>query len=173
MTIPEVINDMRCYIDGNDDCISASSVDLPDLSSMTTDVKGIGIAGTISAPIHGHFESLEVKVNWQVPTKTAMRYHGGKAIKFEAYSDVQGFDSGAEEYTHDRYRVVVRGRVKNYSSGSLEAGNTSGSSTTIEVHYLKLEYGGETLAEIDKYGYKAVIGGVDILAPIRKNIGMN
>lgn len=42
MTIPEVINDMRCYIDGNDDCISASSVDLPDLSSMTTDVKGIG-----------------------------------------------------------------------------------------------------------------------------------
>ena len=36
MKIPEVINDMRCYIDGNDDCISASSVDLPDLSSMTT-----------------------------------------------------------------------------------------------------------------------------------------
>ncbi len=102
-----------------------------------------------------------------------MRYHGGKAIKFEAYSNVQGFDSGAEEYTHDRYRVVVRGRVKNYSGGSLEAGNTSGSSTTIEAHYLKLEYGGETLAEIDKYGYKAVIGGVDILAPIRKNIGMN
>ena len=96
MTIPEVINDMRCYIDGNDDCQSATSVEQPDLSSMTTDVKGIGVAGTISAPIHGHYESLEVKVNWQVPTKTAMRYHGGKAIKFEAYSDVQGFDSGAE-----------------------------------------------------------------------------
>ena len=173
MTIPEVINDMRCYIDGNDDCISASSVELADLSSMTTDVKGIGIAGTMSAPIHGHFESLEVKVNWQVPTKMAMRYHGGKEIKLEAYSDVQGFDSGAEEYTHDRYRVVVRGRVKSYSGGSLEAGNTSGSSTTIEAHYYKLEYGGETLAEIDKYGYKALIGGKDLLAQVRKNIGMN
>lgn len=69
--------------------------------------------------------------------------------------------------------MVVRGCAKSYSGGNLEAGNTSGSSTTIEVHYLKLEYGGETLAEIDKYGYKAIIGGVDILAPIRKNIGMN
>ena len=173
MTIPEVINDMRCYIDGNDDCISASSIELADLSSMTTDVKGIGIAGTMSAPIHGHFESLEVKVNWQVPTKTATRYHGGKAIKLEAYSDAQRFDSGAEEYMHDRYRVVVRGRVKSYSGGSLESGNTSGSSTTIEAHYYKLEYGGETLAEIDKYGYKAVIGGKDLLAQVRKNIGMN
>lgn len=173
MTIPEVINDMRCYIDGNDDCQSATSVEQPDLSSMTTDVKGIGVAGIISAPIHGHYESLEVKVNWQVPTKTAMRYHGGKPIGLEAYSDVQGFDSGAEEYTHDRYRMVVRGRVKSYSPGSLEAGNTSGSSTTIEAHYYKLEYGGETLVEIDKYGYKAIIGGKDLLAEVRKNIGMN
>lgn len=173
MNIPEVINDMRCYIDGADDCVSASSVELADLSSMTTDVKGIGVAGTISAPIHGHFESLEIKVNWQVPTKTAIRYNGGRPIRFEAYSDVQGFDSGADEYTHDRYRVVARGRVKSYSGGSLEAGNTSGSSTTIEVHYYKLEYGGETLCEIDKYGYKAIIGGVDLLAEVRKNIGMN
>ena len=173
MTIPEVINDMRCYIDGNDDCQSATSVEQPDLSSMTTDVKGIGVAGIISAPIHGHYESLEVKVNWQVPTKTATRYHGGKPIRLEAYSDVQGFDSGAEEYTHDRYRMVVRGRVKSYSPGSLEAGNTSGSSTTIEAHYYKLEYGGETLVEIDKYGYKAIIGGKDLLAEVRKNIGMN
>ena len=173
MTIPEVINDMRCYIDGNDDCQSATSVEQPDLSSMTTDVKGIGVAGIISAPIHGHYESLEVKVNWQVPTKTAMRYHGGKPICLESYSDVQGFNSGAEEYTHDRYRMVVRGRVKSYSPGSLEAGNTSGSSTTIEAHYYKLEYGGETLVEIDKYGYKAINGGKDLLAEVRKNIGMN
>ena len=170
---PEVINDMRCYIDGNDDCQSATSVEQPDLSSMTTDVKGIGVAGTISSPIHGHYESLEVQVNWQVPTKTAMRYHGGKTIRLEAYSDVQGFDSGAEEYTHDRYRMAVRGRVKSYSPGSLEAGNTSGSSTTIEAHYYKLEYGGETLVEIDKYGYKAIIDGKDLLAEVRKNIGMN
>ena len=173
MKIPEVINHLRCYIDGADEFIGALSVELPDISSMTSDVKGIGVAGTISTPIHGQFEDMELKVNWQIPTETALQYSGGRPIKLDLYSDVQGFDSGANDYTHDRYRIVAHGRVKNYAGGSIEQGSTSGSSTTVTLHYYKLEYGGKTLCEIDKYGYKAIIGGKDHLAEVRKNIGMS
>ena len=105
MKIPEVINHLRCYIDGSDEFIGASSVELPDISSMTSDVKGIGVAGTISTPIHGQFEDMELKVNWQIPTETALQYSGGRPIKLDLYSDVQGFDSSANDYTHDRYRT--------------------------------------------------------------------
>ena len=68
--IPEVINDMRAYIDGADDLIGVNEVELPDLKSLTEDIEGIGVAGKIEAPIAGHFDSLELKMTWQVPTKT-------------------------------------------------------------------------------------------------------
>lgn len=41
------------------------------------------------------------------------------------------------------------------------------------MHYYKVEYEGKTIVEIDKYNYKAIINGVDLMAQIRKNIGMN
>lgn len=48
--IPEVINDMRAYIDGADDLIGVNEVELPDLKSLTEDIEGIGVAGKIEAP---------------------------------------------------------------------------------------------------------------------------
>ena len=66
----------------------------------------------------------------------------------------------------------MRGRIKSHKPGSLEAGSTSDAETVIEVHYVKEEMSGKTLAEIDKYGYKCVINGNDIMAPIRANLGM-
>ena len=54
----------------------------------------------------------------------------------------------------------------------MKAGDAMESETVIEAHYIKIEYEGSTILEIDKYGYKAVIDGVDVLEDIRKNIGM-
>lgn len=170
--IPEVINDLRVYLDGGTSAISASQIELPELQSLTTDVTGIGIAGKISAPIEGHFDSLEAKITWAVPTETNAKLFGGAAISLEAYADVQGYDGGQSEYTHEQYRVAMRGRIKSHQLGSLQAGNTTDNETTVEVHYLKVELGGKELCEIDKYGYKAVVGGIDMLEQVRANIGM-
>ena len=51
--------------------------------------------------------------------------------------------------------------------------NTTDSSNTIEVHYIKIEVDGNMIVEIDKYGYKCIINGVDFMATIRRNIGMS
>lgn len=170
--IPEVINDMRIYLDGADDMISAKTMELPNFENATEDITGIGVAGTINAPIEGHFNSMETAIEWQIPTKTSTLLVGGRAISLDAYGDIQGFDGGQSEYTHDQYHVSLRGRVKNHEPGTLEAQKAMKSKTTIETHYIKITYAGETLVEIDKYGYKAVINGVDLLEQVRANIGM-
>lgn len=171
--IPELINDMRVYIDGADDMISAKTLELPELSSLTEDITGIGVAGTVNAPVHGHFDSMEATINWQVPTKTSTRLVGGATVSLTAYGDRQGFDSGSDAYVHEQYRVALKGRVKSHSPGTLEAAKAMESTTTIECHYIKIELAGETLCEIDKYGYKCVVNGVDFLAEVRRNIGMS
>ena len=135
--IPEVINDMRAYIDGADDLIGVNEVELPDLKSLTEDIEGIGVAGKIEAPIAGHFDSLELKMTWQVPTKTSSRLVGGSTLALELYSDIQNWDSGANDYEHEQYRVAVRGRVKSHNPGKFKAGSKTDSETVIECTYLK------------------------------------
>jgi hypothetical protein len=170
--IPEVINDARAYIDGADDLIGVKTIELPSFGSPTEDVTGIGVAGTISAPVQGHFDSMETALEWQIPTKTSSRLVGGAPISLDVYADIQGFDGAETAYTHDQYHVVVRGRVKNHEPGTVEAQKPMNSKTTIETHYIKIEYAGEVLCEVDKYGYKCVINGQDLLAQVRANIGM-
>ena len=41
--IPELINDMRAYLDGADDMISVKSLELPKFNNPTEDITGIGV----------------------------------------------------------------------------------------------------------------------------------
>ena len=170
--IPEAINDMRVYLDGADDMIGCKEMKLPELSGLTADIEGIGIAGKISAPIEGHFDSMEAELTWQLPTRTSTRLVAGTTTSLDAYADLQSYDGGQSEYAHECYHVVLRGRVKSHDPGTLKAGEAMESKTTIEVHYIKISIGSKELCELDKYGYKAVVNGVDLLAEVRKNIGM-
>ncbi len=171
--VPEVINDMRAYMDGSaDDMIGVKEVELPEFASLTAEVTGIGLAGKVDAPVEGHFDGMETKLTWQLPTKTAARLIGGKTVSLELYADKQYFDSGSDAYVHEQYRVAIRGRVKSHSPGSFKAGEATDSETTIETHYIKIDIGGSTVCEVDKYGYKCVIDGVDLLETVRKNLGM-
>ena len=171
--IPELINDMRAYLDGADDMISVKSLELPKFNNPTEDITGIGVMGTISAPVLGHFDSMEAVANWQVPTKTSTKLVAGKAISLDAYAAVQVFDGGEGSYSFDQYHVIIKGRVKSHEPGTIEAQKAMNSKTTIEAHYVKIEYNDENMIEVDKYGYKCVIGAEDITAEIRRAIGMN
>lgn len=111
-------------------------------------------------------------IKWQVPNKMSLGLFGGRPISLETYGDIQGFKSGETEYAHDQLYAAIRGRVKSSKPGTMKAGDAMESETVIEAHYIKIEYEGSIILEIDKYGYKAVIDGVDVLEEIRKNIGM-
>ena len=170
--INELITDWRAYLEGKNDMYGAKEIEFPELKNLTTDIEGIGIAGKINAPVHGHFDSTEVTIKWQVPNKMSLGLFGGRPISIEAYGDIQGFKSGETEYAHDQLYAAIRGRIKSAKPGTMKAGDAMESETVIEAHYIKIEYEGNTILEVDKYGYKTVIDGVDVLEDIRKNIGM-
>lgn len=170
--IPEMVTDAKVYEEGADNMIGVANIDMPEFSNMTTSIKGVGLAGEIDAPVKGHFQSLEMKINWRTPHTTALLMSGGKPVKLEIWANIQNMDSGANEYDDDCLRIVAHGRAKSYATGTLETGNTSDSSNTIELHYIKVEYEGVPIVEIDKYNYKCIVDGVDLLARVRRNIGM-
>ena len=171
--VPEMLQEARVYWDGEDNMIGIANVDLPELASNTTPITGVGLLGEIDSPVHGHFQSMELTLNWRTPHVSGMRLVGGNPASLQIYGSVQNFDSGANDYVEEQVIVTVRGKAKSYAPGTYEAMNTTDSSNAIEVHYYKMEIEGKTLIEIDKYGYKCIIDGVDFVAKIRQNIGMS
>ena len=171
--IPEMLQETRVYWDGEDNMIGIANVDLPELASSTTSITGVGLSGEVDAPVHGHFGSMELTLNWRTPHVVGLRMAGGNPVSLQIYGSIQNFNNGANDYVEEPIIVTVRGRAKSYAPGTFEAMNTTDSSNTIEVHYLKVDVDGSTIVEIDKYGYKCVINGVDFMATIRRNIGMS
>jgi hypothetical protein len=171
--VPEMLQETRVYWDGEDNMIGVANVDLPELVSSTTSITGVGLSGEVDAPVRGHFGSMELTLNWRTPHKSGLRTAGGNPVSLQIYGSIQNFDSGANDYVDEQIIVAVSGRAKSYAPGTFEAMNTTDSSNTIEVHYIRIEVAGETITEIDKYGYKCLINGVDLMATIRKNIGMS
>ena len=169
---PEMINDARAYINGSADFYPTTELELPEIESLTADVEGAGLSGKIEAPVEGQIDSMEAKITMRVLTAQGMTLIAGRPITLDVYADIQRFDAGANAYSHSQMRSAMRGRIKSVKPGSLKRGETTDSEFTIEVHYLKIEYDGKTTVEIDKFGYKCVIDGVDLLREVRANIGM-
>ena len=169
----ELINNWRIYEEGKDVFDGATSVEVAGLSTKTAEVAGIGILGTIDAPVECSFEGIEATINWRAPTAKAITITGGQPISLECWVDIQYFDSGSGKVVHAPMKIVIRGRGKNYEGGSIEAGNTSDGSNTIETHYLKYMVDGKETLLLDKYNHIFRVNGVDRMKQIRKNIGMN
>ncbi|MEM9542324.1 MAG: phage major tail tube protein [Cyanobacteria bacterium P01_E01_bin.42] len=69
-------------------------------------------------------------------------------------------------------RATLRGMAKEMSSLELSGGEFSESEFTFGVRYYKLEYGGQTLFEIDVDNNIYIVNGEDKMASIRANLGM-
>ena len=56
--------------------------------------------------------------------------------------------------------------------GNLDVGVTAGASNVFEVVYLKVDVGGSTLIEIDKFNYICKINGIDYLLQVKAALGI-
>lgn len=169
--IPELINDMRVYREGNDDCIGVAEIQLPKFTSMTQTIDGVGVGGEVDSPIVGHYSSTECTINWRVPTKSGMIMSGGNAVALEIRGAIQLWDSSLNKYVIEPARFIIRGKAKEYDPGKLKPANTSDSSNTIEVTYYKATINNETVREVDKYAGKDIVDGVDLMADVREALG--
>ena len=171
--IPELINDLRMYQNGSkDNFISLKTLEFGEMAAVTAELNAVGMAGKIEKPVIGHFENLELTLTYQIPTETAITLCGGNEIEADLYADVQGWDTGLNEYTHDQHFISFKGTAKSFDPGSLEPMNTSDAKNVIVYHWLKYEINGKELIYIDKYNYIFRVNGVDRMAVIRNNLRM-
>ena len=69
-------------------------------------------------------------------------------------------------------KVTVKTLPKTVGLGSLEVGASSGTTSELEVTYMKIEIDDTETVEIDKLNFICKINGTDLLADVRTQIGM-
>lgn len=166
-TVPERLTAFRVYLDGTSDLKAVADIQLPSFEPMKDTVKGAGIAGEYESPTLGHFGSMKLSMTWRTVTKDLLQVLRQKSQRFDCRGAFQDYDAAAGSYMIRKVRIVVQGPPMKVDLGKLDMGATSGSSTDIEVFYLKVDIDGQNYIEIDKLNYICTIDGVDYLADVR------
>nr|DAN92300.1 MAG TPA: tail tube protein [Caudoviricetes sp.] len=166
--IPGVINNFNLYHQGTALVGLTGEISLPDFEGMTETLSGPGILGEIEEVIIGAFSSMELEVPFRILDEDA----------FKLMSPVETLDltlRASEQFTvkstgnidYKGMRVVVRGRQKKLTGGTVKQGGAMDASVTVEVAYIMIELDGQKRIELDKLNNVYKVNDKDLLAKVR------
>lgn len=169
--IPERLINFRCYRDGTG-LLGVATVTLPQFQAMTDTVSGAGIAGEVETPVLGHYSSITATVSFRTITADVSTLAAQMAHPLDFRGSQQIYDASTGKFVTQAVKLTLRGVPKNVNLGNLEVGATTGTEVELECTYVKLDVGGKTVVEIDKYNYIARFGDEDALTSLRKDLGL-
>lgn len=146
-------------------------VDLPDLSWISTELSGAGIAGKVETIIKGHIESLSLGIKFRTMTEEAINLASPvrHTIDLRAARQDENPVSGEFEVVPIKHVMVVL--PKSLSGGKVAPASPSDASGQYAVRYWAQYIDGKKVLEIDPMNYICVINGVDYLATTRAALG--
>lgn len=169
-SIPEKLIAYNAYDEAEALLGMGAEFTLPNFESVTTEIAGPGILGTIESPTPGHFGSQVATLTFRTLTKEAAKLNEPRVHTIILRGSQSSYDLANGETIHRALKVVFRGRPKNFTGGKLKAGESTETAVDLEMHYIKITEGDDVLLELDKYNYIYVVNNTDYLAEVRNNI---
>jgi len=170
--IPEKLNDFRAYANGSPELKGVADIQLPPLNPKTETVSGGGIMGEYDSPNFSHLESMKTTINWRMINDELLEFLKPEAIKLDFRLANQEYDGAKGKHEFSVNRIVIRGIPINNDLGKAAKGSPYEGSSEVEVLYIKMEYDGKTLIEIDKLNYIYRVGNVDYMEKLRAALGI-
>ena len=170
--IPNVLTDAKVYRSGGP-LIGIAKVTTPKYEFLTETINGLGIAGEVEAPVKGHLKSMALGFTWNTTTESAIELLVPEAHQLEIYANIQYYDAGKGTYEDVPAKILSKAVPKSVASGNMEPAKKMDAETELEVYYLKYWIGGKEMIEADKFNYIFKVNGVDYLARVRANLGMD
>ncbi len=170
--VPEKANDFRVYVNGSPELKGVADLQLPSFNSKTETVSGGGVMGEYDSPNFSHLESMKATINWRMINDELLEFLKPKAIKLDFRLANQEYDGAKGEHEFSVNRIVMRGLPINNDLGKAAKGSPYEGSSEIEILYIKMEYNGKNLIEIDKLNYIYRVGDVDYMEKLRAALGI-
>lgn len=169
-TLEQVIN-YEVFINGGR-CLGTGSVELPELTYLTQDIKGAGIAGNYSAPTLGHLDSLELKLTFRALYENPIALMEQKAVTLSLRGAVQQYDSANGTLKPLPVRIDARGRIKGGAMGKLEPSELMDTEITFECDVISVKVNNIEYFMHDKLNFVNRVNGQDYLASVRLALGI-
>lgn len=153
--------------------LGLADVELPGIEFLSDTLSGAGIAGEIESPVLGLTKAMTVKLKFHTKTRQSLGLLAQKRhlLDLRASLQARAIAKGGELTTAPE-KIVIGGMVKKHSLGKLENAKAQDCEVELDVDYLKLTLDGETMLEVDKFNMVFKVDGVDYLAAVRADIGM-
>lgn len=166
--IPSLLNHYKVYNEGNYLVGVSGEVELPELSAMNDTLEGTGMLGEIEDPATGQFESATIKIPFSVLYRSIYEIADtNNPPLLTLRGSEQVIDPANGSTIHTPVRVVVRGKAKVITNGSMQKGKKMEPEIELEILYYKLEVDNQVLVELDKLNFVYTVMGKDLMAEIR------
>lgn len=168
VNVPEVINNFNAYSNGNLLIGVTGSVQLPNFDAITEEIGGAGVLGTYETAIPGFYSSMSQEVPFRIlDTDIFSIMNPMELVDLTFRASEQHTVKGTGALDYKSMRIVERGRLKNFSPGTLELGKQMGASVTLELLYILIEIDSKTKLEYDKLNSVFIVNGKDLLEKVR------
>ena len=153
------------------DYYGIADVDLPDITQITEEMQGAGFAGKYDAVIIGHIEAMKTTINFRNPTKIAYNLFTPVEHQLDLRANVQERDtvSGVRQVA---VKHILKCTPITLKTGKLANFSTGDTNAEYAVHYFATFIDGAKTLEVDPANYIFFVDGVDYLAEMRKNLGL-
>lgn len=168
--IDELITNFAVYEDATE-YLGMSEVTLPEVTNLTEEITGAGIAGNVEAVILGHVEAMALTLNFRTVTAAAIKLAEPRVHKIDmrASQQVQNTRTGNMETVAVKH--IAKVKPKKYAPGKLAAASAADASGEYAVSYYAIYIDGEKKFEIDPLNFIYFVNGKDYLADVRKALG--
>lgn len=169
ITVNRVTN-ANVYLDGENQLGRAEEVTLPTIKIKSAEHKALGMVGSLELP--SGVDKLESKFKWNSFYRSIFLAMANP-YKFASIQVRANVELYAGEGREGEVPLVVylRGNFKELPLGALKQHDNAEFESTFNVTYVKVELDGEELLEYDVLNNIYKVGGEDILATYRTNVG--
>lgn len=171
MNVNKIFN-ANVYVDGTSNLLGkAKEIEMPKVTAVTDEHQALGMFGKLSIPTG--IELLESKVTWNgfYPDAFERAANPFDAHKIQVKASVE--EHGAQGRVSETPLVVLMTvRWKTADLGKFAAATSAEFEEELTVSYIKATLGTRVMLELDVAEQIWIVGGKDLLATYKKNLGL-
>lgn len=151
--------------------LGTSEVTMPEISWITSELSGAGIAGTIDEVILGHLEAMSATFNFRTVTEAAIKLNEPRVHNIDLRVAQQKYNTRSSATGVKAVRHVMKMKPKKFAPGKAAPASTADASGEYSVFYYAIYIDDKKVTELDPLNYICLINGTDYLKEVRKALG--
>jgi len=164
------ITNANVYMDGNSFLGKAAEVKAPEVVATLTEHAALGMAGKLELP--SGIDTMEASILWNSLYEDVLLKAGNpfQAVQLQVRSSQETY-AGTGRTKEVPVVLFMTGQFKKMPLGGFKQHDNVQIETALVITYCRLNIDGNDIVEVDVLANIWKVGGVDILANFRSNIG--